>query len=99
QEGLVPLVTIEGSAARTLDWNGSLAANHNRLSHYRIFPTLLTLMGYDAAQVAPVYGATLTAPASDPFTFNSRFNARLGRAPVWRHIDLRTIQPPPPDTN
>lgn len=49
EEGLVPLVVIQGSDLKTLDWSAQLAANKDRSSHYNIFPTLLQLMGYDLA--------------------------------------------------
>jgi len=94
EEGLVPLVVIQGSALKTLDWPAQLAANKNRSSHYNIFPTLLQLMGYDLAEVEAVYGKPLSVPTVDDFTFNYRFNARLGAKPEWKHIDLNSIVTP-----
>lgn len=94
EEGLVPLVVIEGTTPAA-DWKRNLAANRNRVSHYQIFPTLLTLMGYDDARVRALYGETLLARSTDDFTFNARFNARLGMEPNWRHIDLDEIVTPP----
>lgn len=95
EEGLVPLVVIEGAALSTLEWQTNLAANRNRVSHYQIFPTLLALMGYPTDAVAALYGDSLIPPSSDPFTFNILFNARLGREPVWKRIDLGRISAPP----
>jgi hypothetical protein len=97
EEGLVPLVVIEGAELRTLDWEKNLAANRNRVSHYQVFPTLLALMGYRPAEIAGVYGDSLIPRSRDPFTFNILFNARLGRQPVWKRIDLGRIAPPPPE--
>ena len=94
EEGLVPLVVIQGDQLRTLDWQKSLAANKDRSSHYNIFPTLLQLMGYDLAGVEAVYGKPLSVPTADEFTFNYRFNARLGAKPEWKHIDLGSIVTP-----
>lgn len=94
EEGLVPLVVIQGNGLPTVDWQAALAGNKDRSSHYNIFPTLLQLMGYDLAAVVPVYGKPLTQPTVDDFTFNYRFNARLGAAPAWKHIDLNTIVTP-----
>lgn len=94
EEGLVPLVVIQGDQLRTLDWQKSLAANKDRSSHYNIFPTLLQLMGYDLAGVEAVYGKPLSVPTADEFTFNYRFNARLGAKPEWKHIDLNSIVTP-----
>ncbi|MGF6125011.1 glucan phosphoethanolaminetransferase (alkaline phosphatase superfamily) [Pseudomonas frederiksbergensis] len=94
EEGLVPLVVIQGSGLKTLDWSAQLAGNKDRSSHYNIFPTLLQLMGYDLAGVEAVYGKPLSVATADEFTFNYRFNARLGAKPEWKHIDLKTIVTP-----
>jgi glucan phosphoethanolaminetransferase (alkaline phosphatase superfamily) len=94
EEGLVPLVVIQGSNLKTLDWSAQLAANKDRSSHYNIFPTLLQLMGYDLAGVEAVYGKPLSVATADEFTFNYRFNARLGAKPEWKHIDLKSIVTP-----
>lgn len=94
-EGLVPLLVIEGDAAPTLDWQGSLRRNRNGMSHFRIFPTLLALMGYDETAMRDFYGPTLADPTPDPFTFNTRFRTRLGREPEWQHIDLAQVPAPP----
>jgi hypothetical protein len=94
EEGLVPLVVIQGRALKTLDWQAQLAANKDRSSHYNIFPTLLQLMGYDLAGVEAVYGKPLSVTTADEFTFNYRFNARLGAKPQWKHIDLESIVTP-----
>ncbi|HEX8572417.1 MAG TPA: sulfatase-like hydrolase/transferase [Allosphingosinicella sp.] len=97
QEGLVPLVVIEGAGRRTLDWGSTLAVRRDHVSHYGIFPTLLALMGYSDADVGPLYGDSLASPAPDRLSFNARFNARLGREPDWRSIDPARIPPPPSD--
>ncbi|MHC8343566.1 sulfatase-like hydrolase/transferase [Pseudomonas sp. RT6P73] len=94
EEGLVPLVVIQGDQLRTLDWQKALAGNKDRSSHYNIFPTLLQLMGYDLAGIEAVYGKPLSVPTADDFTFNYRFNARLGAKPEWKHIDLKSIVTP-----
>ncbi|WP_439878317.1 sulfatase-like hydrolase/transferase [Pseudomonas prosekii] len=94
EEGLVPLVVIQGSDLKTLDWSAQLTANKDRSSHYNIFPTMLQLMGYDLAGVEAVYGKPLNVATADDFTFNYRFNARLGAKPQWKHIDLKTIVTP-----
>jgi hypothetical protein len=91
EEGIVPLVVVEGAEARTLDWGQHLAANRNRQSHYAVFPTLLEIMGYRREDVRALYGPSLVEPSQDDFTFNARFNARLGKKPVWIPIDIRKI--------
>jgi len=94
EEGLVPLLVIQGQALKTLDWQAQLATNRNASSHYNIFPTLLRLMGYDAAAITPLYGHALDVPTEDPFSFNVRFNARLGAKPDFRRIDLGQVVTP-----
>jgi glucan phosphoethanolaminetransferase (alkaline phosphatase superfamily) len=94
EEGLVPLVVIQGSGLQTLDWQAHWAGNKDRSSHYNIFPTLLQLMGYDLAAVQAMYGKPLSVATGDEFTFNYRFNARLGAKPEWKHIDLDSIVTP-----
>lgn len=96
EEGLVPLVVIQGRQFNSLDWRGAWARNKDRSSHYNIFPTLLQLMGYDPVGVESVYGRSLSQPTEDEFTFNYRFNARLGAKPAWKHIDLDHIVTPQP---
>lgn len=92
EEGMVPLVVIQGTGATSADWSRNIARNRNRSSHYQIFPTLLDLMGYDQRGVAVIYGNSLLQPSTDPMTFNILFHARLGRSPVWKQI--RTSQEP-----
>ncbi|MGY4711958.1 sulfatase-like hydrolase/transferase [Mycolicibacterium sp. CBM1] len=94
EEGLVPLVLIQGDDTAEIDWQAHLAQNRNASSHYNIFPTLLILMGYDPAGVRSAYGPSLDVPTDDPFSFNVRFNARLGAKPDFRHIDVGQIVTP-----
>jgi Sulfatase len=96
EEGLVPLVVIEGQSSDR--WKDAAKRNFNASSHYRIAPTLLREMGYDAAAVRKLYGEALDSQVRDPFTFNSLFNARLGRQPVWTLVPLnKVVQPPVSD--
>lgn len=96
EEGLVPLLVLEGEKSRTLDWQRDLAANRDGMSHFRIFPTLLALMGYDRAATRTTYGPPLDVPEKDDFSFNVLFNTRLGKKPEWQRIDRATIANPPP---
>jgi hypothetical protein len=97
EEGLVPLVVVQGAKVGAADFARNVAANRNRSSHYQIFPTLLAAMGYDPSDVRPLYGESLLDRSRDEFTFNTRFNARLGMKPAWKHIDLAGIVAPPRD--
>ncbi len=93
--GLVPLVVLEDAATRTLDWQKQATARHDTMSHFRIFPSLLALMGYDRAAVKPFYGPALDEPEPDDFSYNLVFNTRLGRKPEWQRIDRAQIVNPP----
>src|SRR3546814_4503112 len=81
-----------------MDWRRDVAHNHNRSSHYMIFPTLLELMGYDPSAVEKRYGRALNEASHDPVSFNKLFNARLNRKPQWVTIDpANVVQPPRAD--
>lgn len=92
EEGVVPLVVIESSQASDVDWKGAASRNWNGTSHYRIFPTLLGLMGYEPRAVRDAYGKRIDDPSRDKLMFNTNFNARLGRDPVWKEIDTAQIK-------
>lgn len=94
EEGLVPLVIIQGDSLKTLDWERNLSKNKNKSSHYNIFPTVLKIMKYDSIEVTKVYGNALDIETNDDFTFNKFWNARLNREPKWEKIDLEQITSP-----
>jgi lipid A ethanolaminephosphotransferase len=56
---------------------------------------LLSLMGYDQAPVRAVYGPSLVDRSADALTFNTLFNARLGREPEWKRIEIAKVTAPP----
>lgn len=93
--GLVPLVVLEDATTRTLDWTAQATARHDGMSHFRIFPSLLALMGYDRAAAKPFYGPALDEPEPDDLSYNLVFNTRLGRKPEWQRIKLGEIVSPP----
>jgi hypothetical protein len=97
EEGLVPLVVIQGGRLQTLDWETNLPVNRNASSHYNIFPTLLHLMGYELEALRALYGNPLSMATEDPFTFNTKFNGRMGAEPEWMFIDLKKIVTPSPN--
>jgi hypothetical protein len=94
EEGVVPLVVIEGGNASGIDWRRDIAHNRDRSSHFMIFPTLLELMGYGPAASEKRYGRPLNAPSLDPGSFNTLFNARLHRKPTWLTVDRTRIRQP-----
>lgn len=93
--GVVPMVVLEDTAARTLDWETQARARHDGMSHFRIFPSLLALMGYDRNTLKPFYGPALDEPEPDDFTYNLVFQTHLGRKPEWQKIELDEIVSPP----
>ena len=95
EEGAVPLAVIDSPTHPRLDWNASLKTNFNGMSHFRIFPTLLTLMGYRENDVSPIYGPTLLSPAKDPMSFTINYFAALGKEPEWRKVDPARLARPP----
>ncbi len=95
EEGAVPLVVIDSPDSPRLRWNDSVATNHNGMSHFRVFPTILTLMGYDPAALKANYGPTLLDPDADPMTFTINYFAALGRAPTWRKVAPEKLSNPP----
>lgn len=92
EEGVVPMVVIDGSKTSEVDWRSAALQNRNATSHYRIFPTILALMGYEPQAVRKAYGEGIDAPTPDKLLFNARFNARLGREPTWKLIDPAQIK-------
>ncbi|MNP85732.1 hypothetical protein D3C76_1856050 [compost metagenome] len=52
------------------------------------------MLGYDPAAFTPIYGRSLAVPTEDDFSFNTRFNARLGAKPVFKRIDLSQVVTP-----
>jgi glucan phosphoethanolaminetransferase (alkaline phosphatase superfamily) len=95
EEGLVPLVVIEGANTPTLNWAPAAKADHNGSNHFHIFPTLLTLMGYDRAAVKERYGPALDEAAPPALAYNINFYTYLGKAPEFRKIDASRIVDPP----
>lgn len=94
EEGIVPLVVMNGRSVDALNWHKYYSKNINQTSHYNIFPTLLSLMSYDRKHIKKLYGNSLDEITEDPFTFNTLFNARLGRKPVWKQINVDDIVEP-----
>lgn len=94
EEGAVPLVVIAAAPAR-IDWPRVAAANFDRMSHFRVFPTLLQAMGYASERTAAFYGPSLLAPASEPLSFTPTYAATLGREPSWRRIVRAELAAPP----
>jgi glucan phosphoethanolaminetransferase (alkaline phosphatase superfamily) len=78
QEAIVPMFIITDNAELKKKFQSAAEINFNKTSHFQIFPTLLTLMGYNKSDVVKNYYITL-------FEKNELFhgfftgNARIGR--------------------
>ena len=94
EEGAVPLAVLT-DADLAGGWKDAGERNRDRASHYQLFPTILVMMGYPAAEVRAEHGESLHAPLIDELRFNARFNARLGRKPEWKRIDAAMLARPP----
>lgn len=94
EEGLVPLLVLQGKGLQAIDWQAELEVNRNQSSHYNLFPTLLQLLGYELNAIRATYGTPLSLRTQDEFTFNTRFNARLGAEPTWKRIELDEVVSP-----
>lgn len=95
EEGAVPLVVIDDASAPLLDWAAHHAELRDGASHFRIFPTLLELMHYPAAEMAATYGPSLNASGPDPLSFTPDYFAMLGREPSWRALKRASLAQPP----
>lgn len=93
EEGAVPLVFI--AAEHQSAWLAHAKANFDRMSHFRVFPSLLALMGYAPEQAESFYGSTLTSRAGDPLTFTPTYHASLGRDPAWKRVAHSELSAPP----
>ncbi|KRA81447.1 sulfatase-like hydrolase/transferase [Altererythrobacter sp. Root672] len=94
EEGAVPMVVIAGSGSK-VDWCASASANFDGMSHFRLFPTLLALMGYAPEQTLAFYGPTLMSATKDAYSFTPTYNASLGRDPNWRQLNRAELAVPP----
>jgi glucan phosphoethanolaminetransferase (alkaline phosphatase superfamily) len=97
EQGLVPLVVIDNGNPQN-PWSKAAKRTQNASNHYRIFPTLLDMMGYDPAGIIKTYGLGLDKASPEPLRFNALFNARLGAEPHFVPIPLdRVVRPPQTD--
>ena len=59
REGLVPLLAITGNPLLLRRFRAAAKTNFGAARHFHIAPTLLTLMGYDPADLKQLYGPSL----------------------------------------
>lgn len=95
EQGIVPLVIIGPKYRLGLDWAKAYAQNYNRATGFRIFPTMLLLMGYDRAAVRAHYGRPLDERPQDRFARIGHFNGLRTQKPDLVEIDLPKLVAPP----
>jgi glucan phosphoethanolaminetransferase (alkaline phosphatase superfamily) len=94
-EALVPLLVVSGDPELQQRFLEAAVLNYDRASHFRIFPTLLALFGYEPAEIRETYGAGLLEPlveADRAFSFGP-VTGGSGRTVRWRSLppDLRAF--------
>lgn len=92
EEGAVPMVVITPTEPHS-DWKQA-AAGRSGASHFRIFPTLLRIFGYDSSKVQQIFGPDLCSSQSDSMTFMSGFYENGSSQEKWWKIhDTDIIDP------
>ncbi|MBL0942243.1 MAG: hypothetical protein IBJ00_05935, partial [Alphaproteobacteria bacterium] len=70
-EAIVPLLIFTHNLAAFKKFKKAAQLNFNKASHFQIYPTLLTLFGYDLQQVKDKYGKSLFEAVEKPLGFTS----------------------------
>jgi glucan phosphoethanolaminetransferase (alkaline phosphatase superfamily) len=70
-EGLVPLFVITDNEIFRRKFEEAASRNFNKASHFNIFSTELTFMGYDKKEFAKYHGKSLLDDIQEPRKFNS----------------------------
>jgi glucan phosphoethanolaminetransferase (alkaline phosphatase superfamily) len=95
EEGIVPLVAIFGEGRDPSHLARAAMRNKDSMSAFRIFPSLLLMMGYPEPEVYNLYGPSLASSEIDPFTFAANMYLKLNRKPDWISIPRSEIKFPP----
>lgn len=86
-EGRVPLTAITRHPGYAPMLRDAAQRNHDRASHFNLYPTLLATMGYAPPATQDGFEADLMADLSDERrAFLSTYFVRFGREPVWNSI-------------
>ncbi len=86
QEAIVPMLVFTNDENMRRLFGSMVSVNHNKCTHYQIFPTVLYMMGYDKKRVVDEYFQTLFDPVSAPVGYTEG-NVRFGK-----HI-LKKVDP------
>lgn len=83
-EAIVPLLVFTSNAMLFEKFTQSAQVNFNRASHFEIFPTILTLFGYDPEAIRERYHQSLFESINTPLGFVSGdIMNRFGRQLIW----------------
>lgn len=83
-EALVPLLVFTRSPELSERFREAARLNRDRASHFQVFPTLLTLMGYPREAVEGKYFGDLFVYQESALGFTSgSITGRFGRRPTW----------------
>ena len=87
-EAIVPLFVITENSALYQKFQDAAHYNLNRTNHFQVFPTILTLFGYDENHVSETYYQTLFEPVKERLGFTTGIITGLfGREPDWNPCD------------
>jgi glucan phosphoethanolaminetransferase (alkaline phosphatase superfamily) len=95
EELVVPLVIIDATANANPRFIEAAKRNHNASSHFRIFPSLLDMMGYDPAAVHKTYGKALDSASPDPMMYISEMYLWSDQKGQLRHANMAEVIHPP----
>jgi glucan phosphoethanolaminetransferase (alkaline phosphatase superfamily) len=83
-EAVVPLLVWSGNDVQRKKFELAAKQNFNKASHFEIFPTILTLFGYDSQSVREQYHQSLFETIDEPLGFVSGpIAGRFGRKATW----------------
>ncbi len=86
-EGRVPLAAITRHPELSPVLREAAQRNHDRASHFNVYPTLLSMMGYAPPAAHDDFEPDLLADLADNRrAFLSTYFVRFGREPVWNSI-------------
>ncbi|WP_342315202.1 sulfatase-like hydrolase/transferase [Lysobacter sp. FW306-1B-D06B] len=86
-EGRVPMAAITRNAELSPLLRDASRRNQDKTTHFNVYPTLLTLMGYGPPSAQANFEPDLMATLpEDRRAFLSTYFVRFGRDPVWNSI-------------
>ncbi len=87
-EAISPLFIMTKKAELLQEFRIAAHSNFDKTSHFQIFPTVLTLFGYDEKRISEIYYQSLFEPVKEPLGFTSGIITGLfGRLPTWNPRD------------